>query len=182
MADQYRGGEVEPGAAARGAVGEMLGGSGAGAPQQPAEGDVVDSQGAGEDHPAFRAAVAFLKKALYKEGAADYVHDAVKRAESPVEILAAMAYEAVNAADQKTNGEVPDELVVLLIATAIQEIAEIAEASGVALTPEDIASIFKIVVLKYIKSLGYDVTELHKAMNQIKPEQFRALVEGAANG
>ena len=147
--------------------------------QMPPEEDME----ADEDNPAFIAAVEFVKTALYEQGAADQVSSVVKKSKSPVDDIANFAYELTSIADEKTNGEVPDELLVLLGSTVLAEIAEIADASGITLQPADIASALKMMILRFMGEQGYDTRQLHEAMNQISPEQINQMAqEGMANG
>lgn len=145
--------------------------------QQPAPDD-----GSDENNPQFVEAVNVVKRSLYETGAADNVSEVMATSDSPAEDAAMLAYELVVAADEMTEGAVPDELVVLLAATVLSEVVEIAEASGVQMQPADIAESMKLMILRYVGESGHDTTELQQAMDQVSPEQFNemAMAEGAA--
>jgi len=153
------------------------------AEQLPPEGMEQEGPEADENDPAFQAAIQFLKKALYETGAADQINQAIKRAKEPVDAIANYAYELVAVADEKTQGAVPDELLVLLASTALEEVCDIAEASGIKLQPADVASALKMIILRFVGEQGHDTRALHEAMNQISPEQINQMaMEGEANG
>lgn len=142
---------------------------------QVAEEDDMGEDDADESHPAFVAAVEFVKTALYESGASDQVNELVKKSQSPIDDLANMAYELTSIADEKTDGQVPDELLVLLASTVLAEVSEIAEASGVQLQAADVASALKMMILRFVGEQGYDTRELHAAMNQVSPDEINKL-------
>lgn len=142
---------------------------------QPEQTEEMEGMDADENNPAFMAAVEFAKAALYESGAADQVNSVMKQSQEPIDEMANIAYELTAVADEKTEGQVPDELIVLLASTILAEVAEIAEASGVKLQPSDIASALKMMILRFVGEQGHDTQELHAAMNQISPEQINQM-------
>lgn len=156
-----------------------------GGPMPPGGGDPMMADDAGgeadESHPAFQAAVEFAKTALYQEGAADQVHEVLVKSPDPVEELANIAYEMTSIADEKTEGGVPDELLVLLAGTMLEEVAGIAEASGIQLQPSDIAGALKNMILRWVGEQGHDTRQLQEAMDRVSPEEINRLAaeEGA---
>jgi len=147
-------------------------------PQEPMPGQEMPqgAQGeADENNPAFQAAITQVKTALYQEGAADGVNKALTTSSNPVETVSTLAYELTAIADEKTNGEVPDELLMLLAGTVLAEIVDIAEGSGIQMSAADVAQAFKQMTLRYLGEQGMDTTELSAAMDQVSPEQMNQL-------
>lgn len=130
---------------------------------------------ADENDPAYQAAMQFAMEALYGNKAAKGVAEALKAAQDPVEGLANTAYEMVSIIDEKTNGDVPDELLVLLATNVLEEVAEIGEAAGLDITPATVASALKMMILRFLGEQGVDTTQLEQAMGQINPEEFNQL-------
>jgi hypothetical protein len=145
-------------------------------PEQPMpEEPEMEEPESDENDPAFLAAIEFVKSALYESGAADQVNAVLQKSQDPVDEMANLAYELVAIADEKTEGEVPDDLLILLASTVLSEVAEIAEASGVELQASDIASALKMMILRFVGEQGHDTRALHEAMNQISPEQINQM-------
>lgn len=135
--------------------------------QQPGMDDEPD-----ETNPAFQAAVQLGNDALYKEGAADDINEQLVSAEDPVSAIADIAYEITSIADERTDGQVPDELLIMLATVMLNEVGDIAVASGIQLTSADIAQAMKQMILRFVGEMGHDTTELQAAMDAIPPEQF----------
>jgi hypothetical protein len=147
-----------------------------GAPVQPGMEDQAGE--ADENNPAFLAAVNQVKTALYKEGAADSVNEALKTSEDPINTISTLAYELTAVADEKaseTVGEVPDELLVLLASTVLSEVVDIATASGIQLSAADIGEALKKMILRFMGEQGVDTRGLEEAMNQVSPEQMNQI-------
>jgi len=151
-------------------------------PQEPMPGQEMPqgAQGeADENNPAFQAAITQVKKALYKEGAADGVNQALTTSSNPVETVSTLAYELTAIADEKTikdTGEkVPDELLMLLAGKVLAEIVDIAEGSGIQMSAADVAQAFKQMTLRYLGEQGMDTRELSAAVDQISPDQMNQL-------
>lgn len=136
--------------------------------------------GLDENNPAFQAAIQFAKKALYESKAANDVATALKSASSPVEGLANTAYEITALADEQTDGQVPDELIVLLGITILQEVADIGEAAGVDVSPANLAEAFKQMLLRFLGEQGLDTTQLQQAMDQVDPAVFDKAAQAEA--
>ena len=144
--------------------------------EQPAKGEKD------QNDPGYVAALDFAMKALYENEAAKDVARAIKMSQDPVSAMAEAAYNVVEIADEKTDGAVPDELLVLFATDVLEEVAEIASAAGVEVKPSDVALAFKQMVLRYVGEQGYDTTQLQQAMDQVSPEEFNAMAmeEGEA--
>ena len=146
------------------------------APQAPvpAKGQEADAD---ESNPAFQQAMYLAKQSLYEAGAADNISQQIKKAKDKVDTVANIAYEMTAIVDERTNGEVPDELLVLLAASLLEEVADIASASGVELKPSDLATAMKTMILRFVGEQGHDVRQLKAAMDQVKPEEFDKMVD-----
>lgn len=144
--------------------------------QMPMDNEAEES-GPGEDDPTFQAAVEFANEALYSNQAAKDVSKQLKAAPSLVDGMANVAYEITSVVDERTNGEVPDELLVPLAMKILEEVVEIADASGLDPQPEDVALAFKQMILRYLQEQGADTAQLDEAMNQVDPSVFRQAAE-----
>ena len=151
--------------------------SGQQAPQQEQE-----TPNATEDDPAFQAAMKFAMQALYQQGAADNVSAIMKKAPDMVEALSNTAYEMTSVVDEKTQGAVPDELLVLLASRILEEVADIAVASGAEVTPKIVAEAFKVMILRYVGDQGYDTRNLKASMDAVPDNDFEKLLNSDVGG
>ena len=151
-----------------------------GSPQhEAAEGEAPEpnEQGAGggevdENNPAFKQAIAYAMKVLYEQQAAKDISKSLKAAGSVAEGMAKVAYDIVGIVDDKTQGAVPDELLTLLGMKILEEVADIAEASGLKPSNQDVAEAFKMMLLRFLQENGVDTSQLEQAMNQVDPKVF----------
>lgn len=139
-------------------------------------GPMQEAPEADENDPAFQEAMKFAMQALYQQGAADNVSAVLKKSPDVVEALSNTAYEMTSIVDEKTQGGVPDELLVLLASRILEEIADIAVASGVEVTPKIVAEAFKTMILRYVGDQGHDTRELQAAMDAVPDEDFETLL------
>lgn len=130
-----------------------------------------------EDDPGYTEAMAFAMEALYSNKAAFDVANSFKGAQNIPDALANTAYEIVSITDEKTDGAVPDELLVLFATRILEEVAEIAEAAGVQVKPSDVALALKQMILRFLGEQGIDTTQLQQAMDQVDPEEFNRMAE-----
>lgn len=128
--------------------------------------------------PGFQQATQLAMEALYGNEAAKDVAKSLKGAQNIVDGLANTAYEIVSIVDERTDGAVPDELLVLFATNVLEEVAEIADAAGLAPTPADVASALKQMILRYLGEQGVDTTQLQQAMDQVNPEDFNQMAAG----
>jgi hypothetical protein len=141
--------------------------------EDPMAGAIVDDgEELNEDDPAFQAALQLAMQALYEGEAARDVAQGLQSAPDPVTGLANTAYEIVSVVDERTDGQVPDELLVLLSVTILQEVAEIGEAAGVDTSPQVVAEAFKQMLLRFLGEQGMDTTQLEQAMAEVDPSVF----------
>ena len=132
-----------------------------------------------ENNPAFQQALTLAYEALYKGDAAKDVAKGLKAAPDLAEGLADTAYNITSIVDERTNGEVPDELLVPLAMQILEEVGEIADAAGLDPQPEEVAQAFKTMILRYLQEQGVDTTQLQQAMDQVDPSELRRMAEQA---
>lgn len=131
-----------------------------------------------ENNPAFQQALTFAYEALYRNEAAKDVANQLKAAPTLAEGMADVAYNITQVIDERTDGEVPDEMLMPLAMQVLEEVGEIAEAAGLDPQPEDVATSFKTMILRYLGEQGIDTTQLQQAMDQVDPSEFRKLAGG----
>lgn len=138
--------------------------------EAPEQGDT--SGAPDENNPAFVAATKLAMQALYEKGAAQDVAKQIRAAQDPVQGLSDIAYEMTSVIDEQTQGQVPDELIMLLAIKVLTEVGDIAEAAGIELTAPQIAAAFKDMLLRFLGENGMDTSQLDQAMSQIDPKAF----------
>jgi hypothetical protein len=138
--------------------------------EAPEQGDT--SGAPDENNPAFVAATKLAMEALYQKGAAQDVAKQIRAAQDPVQGMADIAYEMTSVIDERTQGEVPDELIMLLSIKVLTEVGDIAEAAGIQVTAAEISGAFKTMLLRFLGENGMDTTQLDQAMSQIDPKVF----------
>jgi hypothetical protein len=125
-----------------------------------------------ENNPAFKQAVNLAMEAMYDKGAAKDIAQQLKSAQSPVDGAADIAYEVVSVVDERTDGAVPDELLMLLAMKILSEVVEIADAAGLMMSPPDVAGAFQQMLLRFLGEQGMDTTQLKQEMDKIDPSVF----------
>lgn len=148
---------------------------------EAAEGEAPEANDESEanSNPQYVAALKFAMQALYDKGAADGVAEGLRTARDPVEGLANTAYEITSIVEERTQGQVPDELFALLATKILQEVADIGDAAGMNYKPSDVALALKQMILRYLGEQGMDTTQLQQAMDKVDPEEFnRMATEG----
>ena len=151
--------------------------------QQPAEqeqmeaGAADEGSEADESDPNFQQALALAMEGLYGNEAAKDISQQLKHGENLVDTMASVAYDMTAIIDERTDGQVPDELLVPLAMKVLEEVVEIADASGLNPQPEDVALAFKQMILRYLQEQGVDTTQLDQAMSQVDPTVFRQAAE-----
>lgn len=150
-----------------------------GMPMAGAEAEAAEGPEQGEDNPVFQQALSFAYEALYKGEAAKDVAKQLKAAPSLADGMADVAYNITSIIDERTDGQVPDELLVPLAMNVLEEVGEIADAANLSPSPEDVAQAFKTMILRYMGEQGIDTTQLQQAMDQVDPSVFRQAAEQA---
>lgn len=123
-------------------------------------------------NPAFEAATKLAMQALYEKGAAQDVAKQIRATQDHVQGLADIAYEMTSVIDEKTQGQVPDELIMMLAIKVLTEVGDIAEAAGITITAPEIADAFKRMLMRFLSENGVDTSQLDQAMSQIDPKVF----------
>lgn len=132
-----------------------------------------DTSGPSADSdPGYQQAMEFAMEAMYGQGAAKDMAKSLKAGGDPVDAMANTAYEIVSIVDERTEGAIPDELLVLFASRILEEVAEIADAAGVQFRPSDIALALKQMILRFLGEQGVDTSQLQQAMDQVNPEDF----------
>ena len=132
-----------------------------------------------ESNPAFQAAMELAMEAMYGQKAARDIAETLRTSQDKVDGLANTAYEIVSIIDERTDGAVPDELLVLLATNVLEEVADIGEAAGLQITPADVATALKQMILRFLGEQGVDTTQLEQAMGQVNPEEFNQMAMDA---
>lgn len=130
-----------------------------------------------EEDPNFQAALELAMKTLYQDGAAKDVATQLKAAGGVVEGMANVAYEITSVVDERTQGAIPDELLIPFGMKVLEEVVEIADAAGLDPKPEDVANAFQQMILRYLNENGVDTSQLQQAMSQVDPSVFREAAE-----
>jgi hypothetical protein len=144
--------------------------------QQMPAGEMAEGEGPDPDaDPGYQQAMAFSMEALYGKEAAKNVAKSLQTGGDPSEALANTAYEIVSIVDERTEGAIPEELLVLFASNILEEVAEIGEAAGVQYQPSDVAMALKQMILRFLGEQGVDTTQLQQAMDQVNPEEFNQL-------
>ncbi len=154
---------------------QMTGGAPTSEQENAAAMDVANDDMAepNEQDPNFQAALELAMKALYADGAAKDVATQLKAAGSKVDGMADVAYEITSVVDERTQGSIPDELLVAFAMRVLEEVVEIGEAAGLDPQPEEVAQAFQQMILRYLNENGVDTSQLQQAMSQVDPNLFR---------
>lgn len=121
----------------------------------------------------YDAAIEYAMTALYKQGGAKQLAQALRAAgDNPAQAMADAAYQMMQVIDEKTGGDIPDEELVPLATEVLTEVAEIAEAAGVNVEGSTIAAAMKTMLIRFVQEQGGDTTQLEQAMGQIDPAMF----------
>jgi hypothetical protein len=139
--------------------------------------EVVEDEEQAEDNPMFQQALTYAYEALYAQEAAKDVAKQLKSAPSLADGMSDVAYNITSIIDERTDGQVPDEMLVPLAMNVLEEVGEIADAAGMDPQPEDVATAFKTMILRYLGEQGVDTTQLQQAMDQVNPSEFRKAAE-----
>lgn len=130
-----------------------------------------------EQDPNYQAALELAMKTLYQDGAAKDVATQLKAAGDKVSGLSDVAYEITSVVDERTQGAIPDELLVAFAMKVLEEVVEIADAAGLDPQPEEVAQAFQQMILRYLNENGVDTAQLQQAMSQVDPAVFREAAE-----
>lgn len=153
-------------------------------PQQAEEG--MEEEVPESEDPALMEAYKWVHNKLYAEGMSDKIAEVVKSLDGIDTTLANIAYKLTQGADTATQGNIAEENLVPLGVFVLNEVFEIAEASGAQIGPESVNNAFKKLILVWLQDNGHDTAQMEQAMSQVGDEQFSqvtnaALAEGEQN-
>ena len=131
-----------------------------------------EPEGVDENNPAFVQALKFAMSVLYEKDAADDVAKQLSSGQDKVDALSNIAYDLTTTVDEKTQGQVPRELIAVLGMAILKEVVDIAEAMKLGITPTDAADAFKQMLLRYLGENGVDTSQLQQSMDKIDPKVF----------
>lgn len=143
----------------------------------PGSEEMDEEGGPDESNPVFQQALGLAYEALYAKEAAIDVAKTLRAGGSLPDAMADVAYNITSIIDERTDGQVPDELLIPLAMSVLEEVAEIADAANLNPQPEDVATAFKTMILRYLAEQGLDTTELQAAMDQVDPSEFRRMAQ-----
>lgn len=156
-----------------------------GAPEAPEapEQEQMEQPGAGGadeggESPEYQAAVQFAMEALYKNGGAKQLAQAMRSADDPVKAMADAAYQMMQIVDEQTDATIPDEELVPLAVDILSEVADVAQAAGVQVGGEQVAKAMQAMLLRFVKESGGDTAQLEQAMSQVDMSQFNQVAAG----
>jgi len=130
-----------------------------------------------DESPEYMRAKELMLSKLYEEGAAQGLAEALKTASSPVQGIVQQAMNLVDVMEQVTQGSVPDEEVMSFVMEILQEVIEIAQASGISVRNADIAAAVSEVLAQVVENLGGDASAIREEMGSIDPEEIGAQLD-----
>jgi hypothetical protein len=131
-----------------------------------------ETEGVDENNPAFIQAMKYSMHVLYEQDAAGDIAKQLKTAKDKTEGLANIAYDITSTVDEKTQGQVPREMIALLAMAILKEVIDIAEAIKMDIKPIDAANAFKQMLLRFLGENGVDTTQLQQSMDKVDPKVF----------
>lgn len=138
--------------------------------QMPAEpGGMAEEGGESEQ---YSAAIEYAMQALYKNGGAKQLAQALRSADDPAQAMADAAYQILQIIDEQTDGSLPDEELAPLAVDVLTEVAEVAEAAGVQVDGQAVAGAMRQMLLRFVQENGGDTSQLEQAMSQVDMSQF----------
>lgn len=141
-------------------------------PQAQPEPEQMEEEVPESDDPALLEAYKWVHNKLYSEDFGDRIADAVKSLDGIETTLANIAYKLTQGADTATQGNIAEENLVPLGVFVLNEVFEIAEASGAQIGPDAVNRAFKTLILTWLQDNGHDTAEMEQAMSQVDDEQF----------
>jgi hypothetical protein len=128
------------------------------------------------DDPALDQAIQYLGGRLYEEDIASQIANVTEKSpESQPQLLALIAYRLAESSDVKTDGDIKEENLSVIAMVALNEVMEIAEQSGMQVSPEDAAIAFRHMVTMFAQEQGLDpeqVQQLTAAMSEVDTSQL----------
>jgi hypothetical protein len=100
------------------------------------------------------------------------VAEQLRSAKDKASALGDIAYTITQTVDERTEGKVPRELIGLLAMAILKEVMDIGQAAKMNITPQDAATAFKNMLLRYLGENGVDTSQLQQGMDKIDPAIF----------
>jgi hypothetical protein len=144
-------------------------------PTAQAQDPSLEGEGEDENDPDFKMALQFAMSALYENGAAKNIAEAIRKAQDVPAAIANTAYEIVVITDERTDGAVDDELLMLFVTHVVNEVVDIARAAGVQVSGSDIGQAIKQMILRYLGENGVDTRELQAAMDKFDTNSLNSI-------
>lgn len=150
--------------------------------EQPEMAEAQDS-GFGEEggdsgqSPEYLQARELMLSKLYEEGAAEGIARSLASAPSIVQGIVDQSMALVDVMEEATQGSVPDEEAMAFVIDIVQEVIEIAKASGTNVRNADIAAAVGEVLAQVVENLGGDSRAIRAEMATIDPEEIGAQLE-----
>jgi hypothetical protein len=130
---------------------------------------------------AFDAGLQVVRQALYEQGGAKDIAKVLASGDNPAQSIAEQAYKIVEIADERTMGEIPDELLVDFAIEVLTEVSEVAEAAGVKVDGNVVSEAFSTMLERFLAEQGMDTTQIKQAMAQMNQGgQAGAVLDEAA--
>lgn len=129
------------------------------------------------ESPEFLRAREMMLSKLYEEGAAQGIGQALAAAPGVVQGIVDQSMALVDAMEEATQGSVPDEEAMAFVMDIVQEVVEIAQASGIQVRNAEIASAVGEVLAQVVENLGGDSKAIREEMANIDPEEIGAQLE-----
>lgn len=144
-------------------------------PQEPEMAEEQEAE-AGDD-PALLEAYKWVHTKLYSEEFGARISDAIKSQQGSAKLLANIAYKLAQGADTATGGNIAEENLVALGIFTLNEVYEIAEASGGQVDAAALNEAFKAMVVMWLQDQGQDTSQIEQAMNAVPSDGFAQGVE-----
>jgi hypothetical protein len=142
---------------------------------QPPQGEPDDLEP--ETDPAYAQARELMLSKLYEEGAAEGIGQALSQAPSVAQGITDQSMALLDVMEQATQGSVPDELVMSFVMDVVQEVVDIAGASGLQVASRDVAEATREVLAQVVETMGADATAIRAEMAQISPDEVGAQID-----
>lgn len=140
---------------------------------QDEEGPITDSEATPEEQQEFDRAMVFIGRILYdQEGLVEFVAQ-IREADDPARELATVAMTVMKAADQRTQGLIPETMLVPIATETLGLIAEGAIKAGVPLDGAAVAQAAQYMVEDFMQEFGASPDEV---------EQLRSMIDTKSIG
>lgn len=119
---------------------------------------------------------------MYENGAAKDAARALKAAPGVATALAGMAYDMVAVVDEKTQGQLDDELLAPAALNVLGELVEVAQAAGVPVKGRDIGMATRMMLQRFLEEAGEDPSKLGQMFGQVNNEALGQQLDAEMGG